>query len=128
MGADVNLLDSGCCGMAGSFGFEKHKYDVSQRVFEHELRGHIENASQDTILVADGFSCKTQIKQSSGREALHLAQVLQLALRGDQHGHQSGKLPRNDGYMREWIAAGTAAILLGGALAWRGGKLWRNNA
>lgn len=112
MGAEVNLLGSGCCGMAGSFGFEKHKYDLSQRVFQHELREHIENASQETVVVADGFSCKTQIRQSADREALHLAQVLQLALRGNQ----SGKLPRNDGYMREWITAGTVALLLGGGL------------
>jgi len=124
MGTDVNLLDSGCCGMAGSFGFEKHKYDVSQRVFQHELRGHIENISPDTILIADGFSCKTQIKQSSDCEALHLAQLLRLALRGEQ----IDKLPRNDGYMREWITAGTAALLLGGVLARAGGKMWRNNS
>ena len=80
MGADMELLDSGCCGMAGSFGFEKNKYQVSQTVFKHELQTHIETASQETILIADGFSCKTQIKQNSGREALHIAQVMKLAL------------------------------------------------
>jgi Fe-S oxidoreductase len=121
MGAELDLLDSGCCGMAGSFGFEKHKYHVSESVFEHELRTHVENASRDTILVADGFSCKTQIKQSSGREALHLAQVMKLAL--DQNQRGDAELPRNDGYMREWITAGAAALLIGGgAMAWRGMK------
>ena len=126
MGADLELLDSGCCGMAGSFGFEKNKYQVSQTVFKHELQAHIETASQETILIADGFSCKTQIKQNSGREALHIAQVMKLALdQGQLENRQlenPAGLPRNDGYRREWITAGLATLLIGAALAWHSSK------
>ena len=79
---DFEVLDSGCCGMAGSFGFEKEKYDVSIACGERVLLPAVRNAAQDTLIVADGFSCREQIAQTTGREALHLAQVLQMALHG----------------------------------------------
>jgi len=77
---DFQTLDSGCCGMAGSFGFEKTKYDVSIACAERVLLPAVRKAAPDTLLVADGFSCREQIAQTSGREALHLAQVLSMAL------------------------------------------------
>ncbi len=80
LGLDVELLDSGCCGMAGSFGFERDKYEVSMRCAERVLLPAVRGAAADTLLVADGFSCREQIQQTTGRQALHLAQVLQMAL------------------------------------------------
>jgi FAD/FMN-containing dehydrogenase/Fe-S oxidoreductase len=75
-GADVTLLDSGCCGMAGPFGFEREKYAISQSLAERALLPAVRNASPQTILLTDGFSCREQIAQNSSRRALHLAEVL----------------------------------------------------
>ena len=74
--ADVNVLDSGCCGMAGPFGFEKDKFEVSQALGERVLMPMVRSATPETILVSDGFSCREQIRQNSPRHALHLAEVL----------------------------------------------------
>ena len=76
MGADVRLLDSGCCGMAGPFGFEKDKYEVSQLLAERGLLPAVRSASTETVLIADGFSCREQIAQNSERRGIHLAEVL----------------------------------------------------
>jgi FAD/FMN-containing dehydrogenase/Fe-S oxidoreductase len=84
LGLDVTVLDAGCCGMAGSFGFEKDHYDVSIKCGERVLLPAVRAAAKDTLIIADGFSCREQIAQATGRQALHLAQVIQLALRGGQ--------------------------------------------
>ena len=81
MGVDLQSLDSGCCGMAGSFGFEKEKYEVSQAVGERVLLPAVRQAPAETLIVSDGFSCREQIRQATGRRAMHLAEVLELALR-----------------------------------------------
>ena len=83
LGLDYEFLDPGCCGMAGSFGFEQHKYALSQKIGERALLPAVRAAAADTLVIADGFSCREQILQGSGRRALHLAQVLQRAI---QHG------------------------------------------
>jgi FAD/FMN-containing dehydrogenase/Fe-S oxidoreductase len=75
-GAEVELLDSGCCGMAGPFGFEKEKYEVSQALGERALLPAVRSASSETLIVTDGFSCREQIAQNSTRRALHFAEVL----------------------------------------------------
>jgi FAD/FMN-containing dehydrogenase/Fe-S oxidoreductase len=75
-GADVTHLDSGCCGMAGPFGFEREKFEVSQTLANRVLLPAIRQATPETILVTDGFSCREQISQNSARRALHLAEVL----------------------------------------------------
>ena len=80
MGAEVHSPDAGCCGMAGAFGFEKDKYAVSQAIGERVLLPAIRQESAETLIVADGFSCREQIKQATGRNAMHLAEVLQLAM------------------------------------------------
>jgi FAD/FMN-containing dehydrogenase/Fe-S oxidoreductase len=80
MGTDVNVLDSGCCGMAGAFGFERDKFEVSQAIGERVLLPAIRRQSNDTLIIADGFSCREQIRQSTGRNALHLSEVLSLAI------------------------------------------------
>ena len=74
--AQVSMLDSGCCGMAGPFGFEKDKFEVSQALGERVLLPAVRAADASTLLVTDGFSCREQIRQNSPRHALHLAEVL----------------------------------------------------
>jgi FAD/FMN-containing dehydrogenase/Fe-S oxidoreductase len=81
MGADLQSLDSGCCGMAGPFGFEKDKYDVSQAVGERVLLPAVRNTPDETLIVSDGFSCREQILQATGKRAHHLAEALQLGLK-----------------------------------------------
>jgi FAD/FMN-containing dehydrogenase/Fe-S oxidoreductase len=82
MGLDVEHPDSGCCGMAGAFGFEKgEKYEISVRAGERVLLPKVREAARDTLIIADGFSCREQIAQLTNREALHLAQVLRMAQR-----------------------------------------------
>jgi FAD/FMN-containing dehydrogenase/Fe-S oxidoreductase len=80
-GASVELLDSGCCGMAGPFGFEREKFAVSQAIGERVLLPAVHAASAETILVADGFSCREQIAQNSDRRAVHFAEVIAGAVR-----------------------------------------------
>jgi FAD/FMN-containing dehydrogenase/Fe-S oxidoreductase len=75
-GAKVDLIQSGCCGMAGPFGFEAEKFEVSKTIASQELLPAVNSAGASTILVADGFSCREQIAQLSDRRALHFAEVL----------------------------------------------------
>lgn len=79
MGLDVEVLDSGCCGMAGSFGFEARHYGVSMACAEQVLLPAVRDAPAGTFLIADGYSCREQIFQATGRETLHPAEVLRLA-------------------------------------------------
>ena len=81
MGIDFTTPAPGCCGMAGAFGFEKEKYDVSRAIGELELLPAVRQAPTDWLIVADGFSCREQIAQETDRHAVHLAEVLQMALR-----------------------------------------------
>jgi FAD/FMN-containing dehydrogenase/Fe-S oxidoreductase len=78
--ADVDLPATGCCGLAGSWGFEKDKHQISMDCGERVLFPAVRGAASDTVLVADGFSCRTQIAQGTGREAVHLAQLIRDAL------------------------------------------------
>jgi len=119
MGLDFELLDSGCCGMAGSFGFEAGHHDISLQVGEHKLMPIVRAASQDTLVIADGFSCKTQVSQMTDRRPLHTAQVLKMAI---DHGPEGvpGSFPERAypdivldgaGPSPTALAAGTAAAL-----------------
>jgi hypothetical protein len=105
--------------MAGAFGFEPDKYELSMRVGERVLLPAVREAAHDTIIVADGFSCREQIAQGTGREALHLAQVLHLAMKQPA----AGALPER-GYADEpapadikKMAWGAAVVAFGIALA-----------
>jgi FAD/FMN-containing dehydrogenase/Fe-S oxidoreductase len=80
-GADLQSIDSGCCGMAGPFGFEKEKYEVSQAVGERVLLPAVRNTPENALIVSDGFSCREQIHQATGRRPIHLAEALQLGLK-----------------------------------------------
>jgi Fe-S oxidoreductase len=75
-GAEVNSLDSGCCGMAGPFGFEAQNYQISQTLAERVLLPAVRESEPDTLLVSNGFSCREQIAQNTQRRAVHLSEVL----------------------------------------------------
>ncbi|MBT4355624.1 MAG: FAD-binding protein [Rhodospirillaceae bacterium] len=76
----VELIDSSCCGMAGSFGYEVNHYDVSMAMAELDLLPAIRDTDDQTLIVADGTSCRHQIKDGVGREAKHVARILEMAL------------------------------------------------
>jgi len=80
MGLDFCTPAAGCCGMAGSFGFEPSKYDVSVAIGELELLPAVRKAPPDWLVIADGFSCREQIAHRTDRQAFHLAEILQMAL------------------------------------------------
>lgn len=82
IGLDYRVLDSGCCGMAGSFGFEHDHYDVSQAAAERVLLPEVRQTAASDLVITNGFSCREQIGQGSQRQALHLAEVLRMSLRG----------------------------------------------
>jgi Fe-S oxidoreductase len=86
LGVDFETLDAGCCGLAGSFGYEADHYDISMQIGERVLLPAVRESSPDTLVVADGFSCREQIAHATGRRALHLAEVLQLAPREEASG------------------------------------------
>ncbi|HEY9241059.1 MAG TPA: FAD-binding and (Fe-S)-binding domain-containing protein [Streptosporangiaceae bacterium] len=87
MGIDAEVPDSGCCGMAGSFGYEAgERYRVSMAAGERVLLPAVRDAGPDTLIVADGFSCRGQIKSGTPRRGLHLAQVLRMAIRDGELG------------------------------------------
>jgi Fe-S oxidoreductase len=85
MGLDHEVLSAGCCGMAGSFGFESDKYDVSMAIGERVLLPRVRDAAPETSILANGFSCREQIEQASGRATLHVAELLARHLPTDHH-------------------------------------------
>ncbi len=131
MGLDHHVLDDTCCGMAGSFGFEEGKYEVSMKVGELGTLPKVREASKDTLIVADGFSCRTQIEQGTERRALHIAQVLKMALEEGSKGPKSGFPEKKYLHLKgagmhptsillTSVAAG--ALLGGGLLYWNARK------
>ncbi|HVV01733.1 MAG TPA: FAD-linked oxidase C-terminal domain-containing protein, partial [Verrucomicrobiae bacterium] len=128
MGVDFKLLESGCCGMAGAFGYEKgDHYEVSIKCGERVLLPEVRHAKESDLIVANGFSCKEQISQCTEREALHLAQVIQMGLRRRQG--EVGETPPEAPVVRQRRAAqrvanakaATVAIALAGTAYY----LWR---
>src|SRR5579863_2202915 len=83
LGIDFEAPAPGCCGMAGSFGFEQDKYEMSVAIGELELLPAVRQAPADCLIIADGFSCREQIAQCTDRHALHLAEVIQMGLQGE---------------------------------------------
>jgi Fe-S oxidoreductase len=90
MGVEVEVPDSGCCGMAGAWGYERSHYDVSLACGERVLLPKVRNASPEELIVTAGFSCRSQIEQLTDRRALHVAQVIQLAR---DHGPSGPRTP-----------------------------------
>ncbi|TCW83181.1 FAD-binding oxidoreductase [Burkholderia sp. SRS-46] len=82
LGVRWTLLDTGCCGMAGTFGFNEAHYDLSMKIGEGKLLPLVRQASEHAIVVTNGFSCRKQIEQGAGRTPLHIAQLAQRALGG----------------------------------------------
>ncbi|KWK19105.1 dimethylmenaquinone methyltransferase [Burkholderia stagnalis] len=80
LGVRWTLLDTGCCGMSGSFGFNDAHYELSMKIGEGKLLPLVRQASDDAIVVTNGFSCREQIEQGAGRTPLHIAQLAQRAL------------------------------------------------
>jgi FAD/FMN-containing dehydrogenase/Fe-S oxidoreductase len=129
MGLEYEILTSGCCGMAGSFGYEADKYDVSVACGEHALLPRVRKTGLRSIVMADGFSCKEQIAQETPRHGLHLAEVIQMALRHGKHGppgiypEEELVKPRQQAVKRSMLRAGIAAgAMLAAAMgfvAWR---------
>ncbi|MCT9092264.1 FAD-binding protein [Streptomyces sp. ASQP_92] len=118
MGLDADVLDEGCCGLAGNFGFEQGHYEVSMNIGELGVLPAVRAAAPSTLVVADGFSCRTQIEQgSTGRRALHLAEALALGLDGPLPADHPEKLAdRPEPSATDARRAATAAgLALGGA-------------
>jgi FAD/FMN-containing dehydrogenase/Fe-S oxidoreductase len=80
-GAEVDVCESGCCGLAGSWGYERDKFELSMQIGERVLLPAVRGAPPGTVVVADGFSCRSQIAQGTGTRALHLAELLASRLR-----------------------------------------------
>ncbi len=107
--------------MAGSFGFERNHYDVSMQVGELVLLPAVRNATAETLIVADGFSCREQIAQGTGRRAVHVAQALRLAI--DSRGRntdaliEDGILPARRNVLPARGVVAAALIVIGVALS-----------
>ena len=84
MGLDVEAPETGCCGMAGAFGFESDKYEISMQVGELDVLPRVRSTEQKTLIVANGFSCREQVMQATERRPLHLAEAVRLALHQDE--------------------------------------------
>jgi FAD/FMN-containing dehydrogenase/Fe-S oxidoreductase len=123
LGVDFQSPAPGCCGMAGSFGFEPDKYDISIAIGELELLPAVRRAPADWLIIADGFSCREQIAQGSHRRALHLAEVLQMALTGAAEPYpESARARRREAEVfqsMKMAGLGLAALVAGGALLWK---------
>ncbi|MGH3471812.1 MAG: (Fe-S)-binding protein, partial [Nocardioidaceae bacterium] len=127
-GVEVEHLESGCCGLAGNFGFTAGHGDVSSALAERVMLPRIRAAGTDTVVLADGFSCRTQIHDldSGGREALHLAELLN-GIRSRvslDEGPPESRLgerpdPPGPGETAGVMAAAGSALLFGAALAWK---------
>ena len=112
-GVELDVLDAGCCGLAGNFGFEAGHYDVSRACGERVLLPAVRDAATDTIVLADGFSCRTQIEQAgTGRIPVHLAEILAAWLRGEPVRPSRPAPPRPADYARlaGIAAAGAGAV------------------
>lgn len=127
MGVEVESLEGGCCGLAGSWGFESGRYGISMECGEQALLPAVRRADPDTLVVADGFSCQTQIEHAgTGRRALHIGEVVRMAHEFGSAG-PSGDRPEEHRDSRSQAAAPVrlgraglaAAVLIGGAVAAR---------
>ncbi|SFF58935.1 FAD/FMN-containing dehydrogenase [Actinacidiphila alni] len=114
---DADVLDEGCCGLAGNFGFEAGHHELSMKIAESGVLPAVRKAAPDALVIADGFSCRTQIEQGgTGRAALHLAEVLALGLNGPAPADRPEKAAaRTDAPTRTAGRLVTAAA--GGAIA-----------
>ncbi len=123
VGVNCHVPDSGCCGMAGSFGYEADHYQVGLDCGERVLLPTVRKASDRELIVTDGFSCREMILQETGRHPLHFAQVLQMALHEGPDGANGASLEKK--YARvERTPAVPASILTAAGLALGAGLYW----
>jgi Fe-S oxidoreductase len=128
MSMDAELLNSGCCGMAGSFGYEKgDRYELSIAAGERALLPRVREIDARTLILADGFSCREQIMQETDRHALHVAEALKVAYEGDGDVDPARTIARarrrkvNASLAKTAIVLGVAAAAVGAwAFATRG--------
>ena len=125
MGIDFETPAPGCCGMAGAFGFDAAKYNVSVAIGELELLPAVRKASPESLIIADGFSCREQIAQCTDRRALHLAEVIQMATRdqslADNQYPERDQFEKQQAHLRKSMkraGAGAVAIAAGLGLLW----------
>ena len=127
IGVDFQAPAPGCCGMAGSFGFEHDKYDISMAIGELELLPAVRKAPADWLIIANGFSCREQIAQGTGRHALHLAEVLRMALQDPSQDSgdpfpESAQVRQRDAEVQASMkraGLGLGALAAGGLLLWQ---------
>jgi FAD/FMN-containing dehydrogenase/Fe-S oxidoreductase len=115
-GVDCSLPDSGCCGMAGSFGYEEEHYKVGLDCGERVLLPAVRNAPSEQLIIADGFSCREMIRQETNRRAVHFAQVLEMAIEEGPEG-PPGPYPEVRYSKMEHTAALPLGVLAGAVLA-----------
>lgn len=132
LGLEATFLDAGCCGMAGSFGFEDGHFEVSRNVGELALLPAVRQTPQDTLIIADGFSCREQIAQLTHRRALHTAQVLQMAIQQNQaalldvypgRAAFQGRQPALSSPTLAATALLGVGLITGGLFLWRSGRV-----
>ncbi len=139
IGVEYRSPDSGCCGMAGAFGYEKENdhYEVGVAAGERVLLPAVRKAADDDLIIADGFSCQEQVLQQTDRTPLHLAQVLQMAIHGDP---APGSIPpetamisrrqrsQNAGMVRAalLLGVGATAAIFGMRWLWRSSQIQRD--
>lgn len=122
MGLELQPNPTGCCGHAGSFGYEAEHYPVSMTIAEQALLPAVRGAGDDTLVVADGFSCREQIRHGAGRHALHPVQVIELALGQDNvSGARAIENSRAEPAARPGTGTLAALVIAGGLLliGWR---------
>ncbi|MEU2054928.1 FAD-binding and (Fe-S)-binding domain-containing protein [Streptomyces bungoensis] len=117
---DAEVLDEGCCGLAGNFGLERGHHEVSMAVAEHGVPPAVRGAAPGSLVLADGFSCRTQIEEGgTGRRALHLAEVLALGLDGaglpSEHPERLATRPPEPSRTARWTTTAAAAALTAAA-------------
>ncbi|MGH2478675.1 MAG: (Fe-S)-binding protein, partial [Ktedonobacteraceae bacterium] len=127
---DFEMLDAGCCGMAGAFGFEKDHFEVSLKIGERVLLPSVRQAAPETLVVVDGFSCREQIAQTTSRRGLHLAQVIHMAMQAQQRDKteaypESAYLKRMEKQLRRSHNTTTSALLIGVVVAVLLRWLWK---
>jgi Fe-S oxidoreductase len=116
MGLELKCPDTGCCGMAGAFGFEKEHLDVSLACGERVLLPAIRDASRDTLIIADGFSCREQVRQMCDRVPLHFAEVMKMAVDEGPQG-PSGNFPEQKYITRPAPALSAIKVIVTVALS-----------
>ncbi len=113
-GLEAQVLDSGCCGLAGSFGYEAEHHEISMAIGNQVLLPKVREVDRKTIVVSDGFSCRQQIAHGSPRTAMHTAEVLQMALHGGPKARR--KQPVESGWTQPKAGLPILPLLAGAGL------------